>query len=246
MNEKQTAGDSATPLLAWTGVAVGSPGAMEVTLLMRLCAREIDHYRQGNPYTDEYSLELLRRATVQCDASAWEALQHCLRELVAGWVRCHPHRDLALRFDSEDNYVAQAFARFWQAAVCHQQVEFSLMAAALSYLRACVNGTILDALRTYSRPQEMPLRDPDEAGEAEVAYQEEGEAWEVIRALLPDERERRVAYLLYHCGLKPREIIHYCPQEFSDVQEIYRLRRNIIERLVRNADRIRWRLSAER
>src|SRR5260370_23549094 len=134
MNEKQTAGDSAIPPPASTGVGAGSPGAMEVTALMRLCAREIDHYRQGNPYTDEYSLELLRRATVQRDASAWEALQHCLRELVTGWVRCHPHRDLAFRFDSEDNYVAQAFARFWQATVCHQQVEFSLMAAALSYL----------------------------------------------------------------------------------------------------------------
>src|SRR5260370_398807 len=139
MNEKQTAGDSAIPPPASTGVGAGSPGAMEGTALMRLCA-----------------------------------------------------------------------------------------------------------LRTYSRPQEMPLRGADEAGEAEVAYQEESEAWEVIRTLLPDEHERRLAYLLYHCGLKPREIIHYCPQEFSEVQEIYRLRRNIMERLVGNADRIRWRRNVER
>lgn len=214
---------------------------------MHLCAREIDHYRRGNPCTDVYGLELLRRATVQRDASAWEALQHCLKELVVGWVRCHPQRDMAFRFDSEDNYVAQAFARFWQAAVYHQQVEFSTMAAALTYLRASVNGAILDALRTYSRPKEMPLPDADEAGAAGAAYQEEEEeAWEVIHSFLRDERERRVAYLLYHCGLKPREIVHYCPQEFSKVEEIYRLRRRIIERLVRNVDRIRWRLNVER
>lgn len=219
---------------------------MEITALMRLCSREIDHYRRGNPCTDEYGLELLRRATLQRDASAWEALQHCLRELVAGWVRCHPHREMAYRFDSEDNYVAQSFARFWQAMACRQQVEFSSMAAALAYLRASVNGAILDTLRAYSRPKEMPLLDADEAHEAGAAYQEEeGEVWEVISTLLPDERERRVAYLLYHCGLKPREIIHYCPQEFSEIQEIYRLRRHIIERLVRNTDRIRWRLNME-
>jgi len=245
MNEKLTAEYSATLSAASSGAGAGSPAALEVTALMRLCSREIDHYRRGNPGTDEYGLELLRRAALQRDASAWKALQHCLHNLVVGWVRCHPHRDMAYRYDSEDNYVAQAFARFWQATVCYQQVEFSSMAAALAYLRASVNGAILDTLRSYSRPKEMPLPDADQAHEAGVAYQEEeeGEVWEAISTLLPGERERRVAYLLYHCGLKPREIIHYCPQEFSEVQEIYRLRRQIIERLMRNADRLRWQLN---
>ena len=71
---------------------------------------------------------------------------------------------------------------------------------------------------------------------------ESGEVWEAIRGLLPDEREQRVAYLLYHCGLKPREIVCFCPQEFSEVREVYRLRRNIVHRLLRNAASIRWRL----
>jgi hypothetical protein len=69
------------------------------------------------------------------------------------------------------------------------------------------------------------------------------EVWEAILHLLPDSRDQRVAYLLFHCGLKPREIIHFCPQEFSDVQEVYRLRRNIMERLLHHADYLRWRLS---
>ncbi len=69
------------------------------------------------------------------------------------------------------------------------------------------------------------------------------EVWEILQRMLPDEREQRVAYLLYHCGLKPREIVRFCPQEFSDVREIYRLRRCIIERLLRNADQLRWQLS---
>jgi hypothetical protein len=58
--------------------------------------------------------------------------------------------------------------------------------------------------------------------------------------MLPNERERRLVYLLYHCGLKPREIVRFCPQEWSEVQEIYRLRRNIIERLQHQADRLQW------
>ena len=239
--------DSAILPPASTQPRADSPETMDVMALVDHCGHEINNYRRGAPCNDEYCLELFRRATAQRDALAWEALQRCLHEIVLCWVRRHPQRAVACRFDSEGNYVARAFARFWQATVCYQQVEFSTLAAALHYLRASVNGEILDTLRTYSRSQEISLLDAEAAGEAGAEQQfEEGELWEVIRNLLPDERERRVAYLLYHCGLKPREIVHYCSQEFSEVQEIYRLRHHIIERLMRNVDRIRWRLDVER
>jgi hypothetical protein len=64
--------------------------------------------------------------------------------------------------------------------------------------------------------------------------------WEVLQRMLPDEREQRLAYLLFYCGLKSREIVRFCSQEFSDVQEIYRIRRNIMERLLHNTDQLRW------
>ena len=51
-----------------------------------------------------------------------------------------------------------------------------------------------------------------------------------------------MAYLLFHCGLKSREIVRFRPQDFGDVQEIYRTRRSIMERLLRNVDQLRWRL----
>jgi len=66
-----------------------------------------------------------------------------------------------------------------------------------------------------------------------------GEIWEILQEMLPDARERRLAYLLFHCGLKPREIVRFCPQEFNDIPEICRLRRNIMERLLRNTDQMR-------
>ena len=85
-----------------------------------------------------------------------------------------------------------------------------------------------------------------ETGEAGELQAEDAtgrsEVWEALQAMLSDEREQRLAYLLFHCGLKPREIIRFCPQEWSDVREIYRLRRNIMERLLHNADRLQWRL----
>ena len=88
------------------------------------------------------------------------------------------------------------------------------------------------------RPTAMSLL---EAGELSVEVRtDSGELWEILQRALPNEREQRLAYLLYHCNLKPREIVRFCPQEWNDVQEIYHLRRNIMERLLCNADRIRW------
>lgn len=65
-----------------------------------------------------------------------------------------------------------------------------------------------------------------------------GEVWQMLHTLLPDTREQRLAYLLYNCGLRPREIVQLCPQEWSDVQEIYRLRCSIIEHMQPLADRL--------
>jgi hypothetical protein len=74
-------------------------------------------------------------------------------------------------------------------------------------------------------------------GESRVKGNAESwEVWNTLKTILPNPSEQRVAYLLFHCGLKPREIVRFCPQEFSDVQEIYRLRYNIMERLLCNAD----------
>ena len=67
------------------------------------------------------------------------------------------------------------------------------------------------------------------------------EVWEILKALLPNEHEQRLAYLLFHCGLGPGEIVRFCPQEFRDRREIYRLRRNILERLLRQTDQMPWR-----
>jgi len=191
-------------------------------------------------------VELFRRATLQGNQEARARVQHCFREVVHGWLGRHPSREVACRLESEEYYVAQAFERFWQATAQSQQVAFKTLAATLQYLRSSLHGAVLDTLRAYSRPQEVPLPEPGEAGESGAEDHMEGpEVWEILQRLLPDPRERRLAYLLYHCGLKPREIVRFCAPEWNDVQEIYRLRRNILERLVRYADQLRWRLSRE-
>src|SRR5436305_13680400 len=69
------------------------------------------------------------------------------------------------------------------------------------------------------------------------------ELWEILQTLLPNLGEQRVAYLLFHSGLKPGELVRFCSQEFPDIEEIYHLRRTILKRLLRNADQLRWQLT---
>jgi DNA-directed RNA polymerase specialized sigma24 family protein len=217
---------------------------MSLPMLAAHCLRELDNYRRGAPAKDMFGIELFRRATIQGDPEAWVWLHHCFGGLVRGWLRCHPNRAAACRLESEENYVALAFERFWQSTASNQRVAFSTLAAALQYLRASLHGTILDTLRAYGRPREVSLPEPGEPGEPQVEDSTEGsEVWDFLKTMLINPREQRIAYLLFHCGLKPREMMRFCPWEFSDVHEIYRLRRNLLERFLRNADSLRWQLN---
>ena len=222
------------------------PGAMSLPALAELSRREIDSYRRGEPSNDQYSLEIFRRAMLEGDDAAWTLLEDRFKDFLLGSFRRHPKSEAASHLDSPENYVARAFARFWLAAVHNRQLEFTTLAAALHYLRVCLNSTIVDSLRTYSRAKEVALPEGDFGWEpAAENHDDDGDLWEVLSGILPNERERRLAYLLYYCNLKPREIVRVCPQEFHKVKEIYRLRRNIMERAQRSVDQIRWKLNGE-
>ena len=218
---------------------------MNLSLLADRCSDEMKLHRRKEPYDDRYCLEIFRRAIVQRMDQAWEVLQQRFGEIVRIWLHSHASNDVALMRDSEENYVAQTFSRFWYA-VRDQHLEFSTLNSALSYLHATLNGILTDTLRSHLRSREVPIPEP---GSYEEPMSEDSadasSIWQSIQSLLSDQREQRVAYLLYYCGLKPREIVTRCPQEFDDIKEVYRLNHNIVERLRRNRDRLRRLLSDE-
>ncbi len=220
--------------------------SMNIPALAERCKRELDKYRRGEASDDQYGVELFSRALLERNSFAWEVVQQCFNAMVLGWMWEHHLREIACRHDSEENFVAQAFSRFWLATAGNEEIKFQTLGAALRYLRASLHGVIIDTLRAYSRANVTALPEYDDTSgpQTEDRY-DGGELWQVISKLLPEARDRRVAYLLYHCGLKPREIVHFCPQEFDDVHEIYAVRRNIIDRLRRNSDIIRWHMYSE-
>lgn len=214
--------------------------------LATLCSKELQRHRRREPADDRYCLEILRRAIVQQVDLAWSMVQQCFSQVVRIWLRSHSSSDIALLHDSEENYIAQTFSRFW-FAMRTQRLEFATLNSVLSYLHATLNGIIMDTTRVHFRLAEVPLPDPDfpEEPAAEEEPQDGVALWESIQSLIPDEGERRLVYLLYYCGLKPREIASRFPDEFADVKTVYRLNQNIIDRLRRNRDRLRWLLGDE-
>ena len=222
------------------------PAHMSLSALADRCMREIEKYRRKEAYNEQYCLEIFHRAMVKHDLEAWELLQMRFSPLVRSWMRNHSQRDIACRHQTEEDYVDETFVRVWQASI-RNTLEFDSMAAALRYLKLCLQGAVIDSLRAYSRTRELPLPEPG----SDIHYMEEpateddyesNDLWEAISGLLPNGRERRLAYLLYISGLKARDIVRFYPQEFGDIHEVYRLTRNIVERLNRNRDQIRWRL----
>jgi hypothetical protein len=52
-----------------------SSGEMSNSELAAYCVREIDKYCRGEPTSEKYSVELLRRAIVQREPEAWKWVQ---------------------------------------------------------------------------------------------------------------------------------------------------------------------------
>ncbi len=186
--------------------------------------------RKDSEETGESSLlRLWRRASVQGDLEAWAAFQLSLEGTLLTWFHTHPGSQEASRVQSDRYFVAQAFEQLWYLVV-QGQVACETLSEVEMYLRASLCGAILETLRITRRPGAASNSWPD--GEE---CPERGMVWSRIQAELPNQRLWRLAYLLYHCGLEPAEIVRTCPQEWSDIHEVVRLRRSILVQLMHSS-----------
>ena len=174
-------------------------------------------------------LELVQRARTHGDLEAWAAFEQYLEGTVLNWLHEHPSREVACRMHNERYFVTRAFEQLRQA-VLQRQLVCETLREVLLFLRASLNGAILEAVRVSSRPRAACEHMTAERDRED--HPQSLEVWNWLQARLSSERERRLAYLLYHCGLQPTEIVRCCPQEWSDVQEVTRLRRTLFMQLI--------------
>ncbi|GHO54382.1 hypothetical protein [Ktedonobacter robiniae] len=194
---------------------------LSISELADACKREFDMVGDSGAVSfDNASLALLRLATIRDSKQAWLALEYGFCQKLVICLRQHPRFQEALRLQSEQEYITRAFAHFRQTTVS-KQMEFASLNAALRCLAVSLNSVIFDMLRSA----QQSTREPQQV------FSSPAEIWRVLSQKLTEERERRLAYLLFQCGLKPTEIVEHCAHEFRDLAEVQRLRINILDRL---------------
>ncbi|GER92063.1 hypothetical protein KDW_62250 [Dictyobacter vulcani] len=137
--------------------------------------------------------------------------------------------------------VNAAFAKFAQALTPTKIGNFETLAAILKYLKLCVHSVVADEVRVrQSRQYEDTLESiehepaSDDPADDVVANLSAQDLWKIILQEVHSEEERVLIYEAYVHGMKPGEICSLHPRYFASVDDVYRIKRNVLERLRRN------------
>ncbi|MDY6877283.1 MAG: sigma-70 family RNA polymerase sigma factor [Chloroflexota bacterium] len=216
---------------------------LTLTGIAHRCTQETELFFQRQIYDPWYCFELFRRAIVHCNQRAWELIYAQYRSLVAGWVE--RHSALPTSGEEVQYFVNRAFEKMWAALTPEKFANFSDLKSLLRYLQMCVHSVILDHIRVAEQPcvdiQDELLAAEGETGNPAVETQaldwvHRQEFWQEIDTRLHNEQERRVVYDSFILALKPREIYIRFPETFRDVNQVYRVKENVLARLRRDAD----------
>ena len=211
--------------------------------LAHKCAQETNLYFTHQDYDSSYCFELFRRAIQNKDERALEVVIIQYQPLVARWVErwMAKHPDFSLTNEEDQDFIAQAFERFWISFTPVKFEKSQGLAAVLRYLQMCVNGAITDTWRKLRRIQlEQEPRDEEQEYSEHGSTPEDlfqiDEFWELIKKKSKDPKEYTVLYASFSLALSPREILAEYPGLFSDIKEIYQHKANLLNRLERDEE----------
>jgi DNA-directed RNA polymerase specialized sigma subunit, sigma24 homolog len=214
---------------------------MAVEDLAQKCAQETDLFFTHHDYDSSYGFELFRRAVRNKDERALEVVITQYQPLVARWVNrwMYKRPDFLLINEEAQDFVAQAFERFWASFTPAKFDKSQNLAAVLRYLQMCVRGAITDAWRKFRRMRlEQELRDEEKEFSQPESTPEDllqnAEFWQLIKKKSKDPKEYAVVYASFGLALSPREILAEYPGLFRDIKEIYQYKANLLDRLTRD------------
>ncbi len=133
----------------------------------------------------------------------------------------------------------EAFAKFSRNIGPERLKDFSSVGALLAYLRCCATSVLADHYRSQqAQSREEPLESIDTDGlvlddpayivATQLAAQE---LWQIIWSEATSMEERLILCIVCAQGMSPRELQQRYPAIFPTVEDIYRMKRNVLERL---------------
>jgi RNA polymerase sigma factor (sigma-70 family) len=214
---------------------------LHINDLARCCSEETHKFLRQNASNDRYCMEIFRRAIVLRDNDAWACIYQQYAPLVLTWITQRQSAAPILSQDGSGPLVNAVFAKFAQALAPAKMDNFDTLAAILKYLKMCVHSVVADEVRIrqsrqYEETLELIEQEPasdDPADDVVSTISAQG-LWQVIKEELNGEDERMLIYLAYIQGLKPSEISSQHKRLFPTVDDVYRIKRNVLERLRRN------------
>ena len=221
--------------------------------LAQRSTEESQKYAQKQPNDSSVILALFYRACENGkDADdAWAALYQQYASLVLSWITRYRGSKLALLKHEEMSVwslVDAAWEKFARS-VSHKIQHFTRLPQLLSYFEHCTHSILADRARTCLSTQYQKqstalswedLKDaPGEPISLEIADLVEQHCfaehlWAVIDTCLRDDSERLLLHLSFQKQMRPEEIQSDYPTLYATVDDVYRIKRNVIARLSRS------------
>jgi DNA-directed RNA polymerase specialized sigma24 family protein len=204
------------------------------------------HTRPDNTH-EPFCFELFRRAIAHQSDQCWAALYGQYQKLVGHWLLEFSKSSQPPGNQMLEELVASTFAAFWRAFTAEKLQQAEGLGSILTYLKSCAATAVLQIRRKAARTvstvawEQLELEthsipssrasNPEQQVLTTVHAQH---LWAIVDSVCSDERERILARLSFVSDLKPVAILELHPQLFSGVEEIYTIRRNLKNRLLRN------------
>jgi DNA-directed RNA polymerase specialized sigma24 family protein len=214
--------------------------AAPLALVASHCQVEHSRFHGGQPHDARYAEEIVRRAIVERDEAAWEALHAIYSPQVAAWCRRAGARE-----DELDDLCAVAWEKFWRAFGCDRLRHATGIGAVLQYLMLCATSVVFDARRKAAGAARFALDlEPEQAELLLPVAEAEEPDWHEFRALvwrcLHSDAERMLVRLQYGRGYRSADVQRLRPDLFRSVEDVYRTHHTLFDRLRRNKALRSW------
>jgi hypothetical protein len=218
---------------------LSSPECLTIPELIEEARRETALFQRYQATESRCAYELWRRAIVLRDDWAWSAVYGLYAPVVRAWILLRA----PTAGEDLEALVNQAFARFAHAMTERKWRNFASVGALLGYLKCCAQSAATDYHRWQPRQHDALDSLPSaceplvkDCADTAMERQAAQELWRLVSCEAPAQEEQLVLLLVVAQGISPRAVQQRYPTVFPSVQDIYRIRRNVIERLQRNKE----------
>lgn len=211
--------------------------------LQQLCEENSEIYKKQKEASDDrFCYELIRRAVFNIEDASNRMYDiyydWLLRKLKA--ISTQPTPDI-------EDVAQEAFVKFFTYVTPKTWSKFKSLAYVLAYLGQCGKSVLYTYWRKLAQQKKMLQAFPEDEdvvnGEETDRPMEENieqdqfrhQVWECVVQNCQDAKDRFLAQQLWQYGRKPKEVARHFPNMFPQPVEIYKRKRNLVDRIKNDA-----------